>query len=449
LQAFLPQFPVPLQIEVAQDQRLALFASALTLLTGLGFGLLPAARAARVDCASSLKQGGRGIPPGRHRARRAFLTAQVALSLILLVGAGLFLRAMRSARSQNPGFQVEEVGLLTVDARLANRTPAEAQAFFLGWLESLRRRPGVEAASVAGALPLGFTGPTTRVRVDGIESPRPDGFPVGWNAVSPGYFETLRIPLLSGRDFAPRDAQGAERVVIVSQSTAARFFPGQEPLGRTLRRADQALRIVGVAGDIATDRSGSREGLMVYLPFAQTPLTRASLVLRGPGRLPFEEARAAAAGLDPNLPVLTAMSLAEHAGASLFPERLAATVSGAFGLFGLLLASVGLYGLATYVVTERRHELAIRAALGARANDLRRLVLLQGLRPVAGGLALGLVGAVAFGRLTAAFVPAVGAFDATAFAGGALLLLFVALLATDLPARRAAVTAPAEVLRAE
>jgi putative ABC transport system permease protein len=207
--------------------------------------------------------------------------------------------------------------------------------------------------------------------------------------------------------------------------------------------------VVGVVGDIATGRSGSRDGLMVYLPFAQTPDTRASLLLRSSGRLPFEMARAAAAALDPDLPVVAAMSLSDHAGAALFPQRLAAALSGAFGLFGLLLAAVGLYGLATYLVSERRHELAIRAALGARAKDLRRLILLQGLRPVAFGVALGLAGALIFGRLAAAFVPAVGAFDGAAFAGGALLLIVVASLATGLPARRAAVARPAEVLRSE
>ena len=448
-QAFLPDFPVPLQLELAPDLRVALFAAALPLLTGLVFGIVPAVSISRVDALTALKQGGRGVVPGRHRARRAFLAVQVALSLVLLVGAGLFLRELQRARAVSPGFRVEGVGLLTVDVRLANRSPAAGRAFFEDWQGRIRTRPGVESACIARTAPLGFGAPTTHVVAEGLDLPKADGFPAAWNAVSPGYFDTLGIPLFSGRDFNARDAEAVDAVAIISQSTAARLFPRQEPLGRTLRRDGQALRVVGVVGDIAVGRSGARDGLFIYVPFAQTPVTRASLLVRTSGQLPFIDARAIAAELDPDLPVLSAMTLSQHAGGALFPQRLAAAVSGAFGLFGVLLASVGLYGLVSYVLEQRRHELAIRAALGARPDQLRKLVFLQGLRPVAAGVVLGLAGALVFGRLASAFVPAVGSFDGTAFAGAALVLTAAASLAASLPASRAATAAPAEVLRSE
>ena len=254
---------------------------------------------------------------------------------------------------------------------------------------------------------------------------------------------------MSGRDFAASDASGAEPVALVSRATAARLFPGQDPLGRHVRRAGKALRIVGVVGDIAVDRSGRKDGLFVYVPFTQVEERAMSLVLRTRGPLPLEEVRRELRALDPDLPVLSAMSLARHAGAALFPQRMAASVTTAFAAFALVLASVGLYGIVAYLVERRRHELAVRAALGARAADLRRLVLLSGLRPVALGLAAGLVGALLLGQLAAGFVPSVGAFDPVVFAGGALLLATVSLVAADLPARRAARARPMDLLRGE
>jgi putative ABC transport system permease protein len=449
LHAFLPDFPIPLHLDVSPDWRVALFACAVTLVAALAFGLAPARSASRVDVVEVLKQGGRGLVPARARARRAFVAAQVALSLVLLVGTGLFLRELQRSRALEPGFRTADVGHVRVDLRLLNMTPAAGRAFFEAWQERVRSRPDVEAASLASALPLGLGRTTTRLLVDGLEPPTPAGFSASFNIVGPGYFETLGIPLLAGRDFDPRDQEAGERVAVVSRATAAKLFPGQEPLGRQLRRDGQVLRVVGVVGDIAVDRSGAKDGLFVYVPVAQSFSPRLSLVLRSRGSLPLEEARREAVALAPDLPVLTVQTFFQHAGGALFPQRLAATVSAAFGLFGLLLASVGLYGLVAFFVVQRRHELAIRAALGARAVDLRRLALAEGLRPVAGGIFVGLCGAFAFGRVAASFIPAVGAFDLTAFVGGALLLATVAVIATDLPARRAAATSPMDVLRSE
>ena len=397
LHAFLPQSVIPLHLEVGLDWRVALFAGGATLFCGLLFGLGPAARAARVDVVDVLKQGGRGLVGGPGTARRAFVAVQAALSLVLLFGAGLFLRELQRARAFDPGYRIADVALVTVDVSLLGRTDASPAAFFEAWLERVRTRPGVEAAALVRQPPLGLGSTSTLVRVDGLEPPTPDGFPAGWRAVGPGYFETLGIPILAGRDFDRADAPGREPVAIVSRATARRLFPGSDALGLSLRREGQALRIVGVVEDVAADRSGRRDGLFIYLPFAQDGTVRGSVVARAQGPLPLAEMRQAARELLPELPVLGATTLAQRASVALFPQRLAATVTAACGGFGLLLASVGLYGLVSFFVERKRHELAVRAALGADRHHLRRLALRQGLLPVAIGLAVGAVAALGSG----------------------------------------------------
>jgi hypothetical protein len=341
------------------------------------------------------------------------------------------------------------VGLVSTDLSLLGRSDAAATSFFEAWLDRVRAQPGVAAASLVRQPPLGLGRVTTRVRVDGLEPPLPDGFRAGWSAVSPGYFETLGIPLVSGRDFDERDTQGTESVTIVSRATAERLFPGQDALGRQLRREGKAVRVVGIAANVAADRSGRKDGLFLYLPFAQAGTTRGSLLVRAQGAPFLDGMRRAARELDPDAPVLAATTLAERARVALFPQRLAATLTAAFGAFGLLLGAVGLYGLVTFFVETRRHELAVRAALGAERRDLRRLALRQGLRPVALGLASGGVTALALGRLGAGFLPSVGGSDPLAFGAAALGLALVSWLAAFLPARRAASALPMEVLRTE
>ena len=449
LHTFLPQFPIPLQVDLRPDWRVAVFTFGVTLVSAVVFGLGPAARAARVDLVDVLKRGGRGLATGPDVGRRGLIALQAGLSLVLLFGAGLFLRELQRARAFDPGFRTADVGLVSTDLSLLGRSDSAAAAFFEAWLDRVRAQPGVVAASLVRQPPLGLGRATTRVMVDGLEPPLVDGFRAGWSLVSPGYFGTLGIPLVAGRDFESRDTEGAEGVVIVSRATADRFFPGQDALGRYLRREGEALRVVGIVENVAADRSGRRDGLFLYVPFAQTPTTRGSLVVRAPGPPPLEAVGHAARELDPDLPVLAATTLAERARASLFPQRLAATLTAAFGGFGLLLGAVGLYGLVAFFVETRRHELAVRAALGADRRDLRRLALGRGLWPVALGLACGGVAALALGRLVAGFLPSVGAADPLAFGAAALLLGIVSWVAAFIPARRATRTLPMELLRTE
>jgi predicted permease len=449
LSAFLPAFPIPLHLDLRPDWRVALFTLGVTLASGLIFGLGPAARAARIDAAEALKRGGRGLVGGPDTARRALVAAQAGLSVVLLFGSGLFLRELQRARTFEPGFRTADVGLLSADLSLVGREGPASRAFFEAWLERGRAQPGVVAASLVQSPPLGLARPTTRVLVDGLEPPFPDGFRSGIGVVAPGYFATLGIPLVAGRDFDARDTAGREPVAIVSRATAERFFPGRAPLGLHLRREGVAARVVGVVENVAADRTGARDTLFVYVPFAQAGATRGSLVVRASGPPPFEALRQAARELDPDVPVLESTTLAARSSAALFPQRLAATVTTAFGGLGLLLGGVGLHGLVAYFVERRRHELAVRAALGAGRRELRRLALRQGLVPVAFGLAGGAVAAPALGRLVSGFVPNVGAADPLVFGAAVLALAAVSSIAAFVPAQRAAGASPVEALRAE
>lgn len=448
LNAFLPASPLPLRLEIAPDLRVAGVALVLTGVTAVVFGLLPAARVGRVDAAEGLRLGSRSVT-ARHPLRRVFVSAQVAICLALLVTAGLFVRVLDRAQRLETGFSTPDVALASANVRTLGREEPAGRRFFEEWRTRLLAVPDVDAAAIVRAAPLGFGGLSTHVRVDGIEPPAPEGWAAGWNAVSQGYFETLRIPLLAGRDFEPGDSAQSERVAIVSRSTAQRLFPSAEPIGRFLHEGNDTLRIVGVAADVAHRRPGQSRDLFFYVPFAQSYSAHMSLVARGRSQPPLDALREAARAADPGLPLLTVQPLEQHVGSALFPQRLAASVSAGFGGLGLLLALVGLYATVTSLVTERRRELAVRLALGARRSDVRRLVLGDGLQMVGGGVAVGCVAATLVARLAAAFLPGVGPLDPVAFLGATTLLTAVAAAAADVPARRAAATDPCAALRAE
>jgi predicted permease len=386
---------------------------------------------------------------GSDTARRTLVALQAGLSVVLLFGAGLFLRELQHARAFDPGFHTTDVGLVSTDLSLLGRAAPASRFFFESWLDRVRAQPGVSSASLVRQPPLGLARPTTRILVDGVEPPLSDGFRSGWSAVSPGYFETLGIPLVAGRDFDAGDQKDAEPVAIVSRATAERFFPGAEPVGRHLRREGTVARVVGIVENVAADRSGRKDALFVYVPFAQAGAARGSLVVRASGPPPLEAMRQAARELDPDVPLLESTTLAARARTALFPQRLAATVTAAFGGLGLILGGIGLYGLVAFFVERRRHELAVRAALGAGRGDLRRLALRQGLIPVALGLAGGAVAALGLGELLASFVPSVGASDPLALGSALLALALVSACAAFVPAQRAAGASPMEALRAD
>ena len=440
--------PVQMSFDFTPDARVLAIALAVVLASGLLAGLTPALQAVRQDITSVLKGTGGSTPRGA-RMRSAFVVAQVAGSVVLLIGGAVFLRALGRADSVDLGFDPRNVHVMTVDLSLQQYTDAEAATFF----EDLRRRgaalPGVTSAAVATALPMGFVQTFSAFRVPGVERYRP----AGMGAVSPGYFETMRIDVLAGRGFAEGDGPGAQQVVVINQEAARTFWPGQEAVGRQLEgRGGTAHTVVGVVRDGTYASVGSAVGPMVYIPFLQMPFKHAaSLVVRtAPGAPRIDRpVRQIALDLDPGLPVESNLPYEQLIGVSLLPHRVAAAIAGTMGLLGLALAAVGLFGLLSYVVSLRGREMGIRMALGASAGAVRLLVVRQGMRLVVLGLLIGGPLALGAGFLARGLLYGLSPADPLTFGAVAGLLFAVGISASVVPALRATAPDPASVLRAE
>jgi predicted permease len=441
-----PRFRIPLSLTPSTDWRVAAFGVTATLLAALATALVPALHASRLRPAPVLREGAQ---PGAPRSwlRHAFIVGEVALSVVLLVTAGLFVRALARARNLDPGFRPDGVRIVRLNLTLLGRTAEEASAFASTLLERMSTLPGVERAAVARRVPLGLGSLGSTVRLDGSGQPQSE-LAVDLNSVAPGYFATLGIPVFSGREFGTSDA-GVRRVAIVNQTLARRLWPGGEAVGRRLRQGTAELEVVGVVGDAATRRVGEAPRPQLYTLFSQSPAPGMALLVR------TQDARAPAGmrevirGLEPNLPLLEEMPLREWAGFALTPQRLAGTVAGALGALGLTLSGVGLYGVVAFMVGRRRREIGVRMALGAREVDVMALVMREGLRLTLFGAGGGLVVAAAVAPLLRSFLPLVGSLDPPAYAGAAFFAVLVALLACWGPARLATRIPVSEALRAE
>jgi len=449
-----PPTPFPVTLDFPVDWRVAAFAFSVALTTGLISGLAPALDAVRGAPSRALHDGGAGSGTRQLRLRRTVVGGQMALSLLLLVAAGLLLRAVRTAQAINPGFRPAGVVAFELDFHLAGYRGESGPSRLDEILERARALPGVEAATAARVLPLdlsrmGLGG----VFVDGFESPSKWGFDADANVVAPGFFPALQIPL-EGRDFDAGDHAGAQRVAIVNRTFAERFFPAGA-IGRTFALGDsddrQELRIVGVANDIQSDRLGGAARLFLWVPAAQEDLRSISILVRSRDDTATvaREVRALLADLDPDLPPGPPRPLVDVAATSTLPQRLAAAVAGSVGGIGLLLAAVGLYGVVAYAVAARRRELAIRMSLGASGRAILRHVLGDAARPVAGGLVIGLLLSLALSRLLSSLLYGLSPTDLATFVGVPAVLVAVAFFAVLAPARRAVTVDPASALRAE
>jgi len=437
--------PVHMTFDFAPDARVLAIAVLVTLATGVLFGLAPALQAGRQDVAAVLQRGGGSLRGARMRS--AFVVAQVAGSVALLIAGGVFLRALARADSADFGFDPRNVHVMAADLTVQRHSDAEAETF---WLELQRRAaalPGVATAGVGTSTPMGFRSSFVSFQVPGGELHRL----IRFAAVSPGFFETLRIGLLEGRGFEPGDRQGALPVAVVNQAAARRFWPGRDALGQQLEAGDRALTVVGVVRDGEYSSPGTAVGPMVYLSFLQWRAKAATLVVRTlPGAARVDrQVRALALALDPDLPLETNAPYEQVIGVSLLPGRVAAAVAGALGMLGLLLAAVGLFGVLSFVVSTRSREMGIRMALGASPRDVRALVLRQGVRLVAIGLMIGCPLALGGAFLVRGMLYGLSPADPLTYAAVAILLLAAGLLASYLPARRATAADPASVLRAE
>jgi putative ABC transport system permease protein len=399
-------------------------------------------------------------PTARWRLRTAFVVAQVAFSLVLVVSAGLFVKALQRAGSAQPGFDPRGVTLVSLDLSMGRYTDATGPRFWRELLQRVRQLPSVQAATIARVLPGGFEG----IGIGGVKIPgavRPAGAPslrYSWNIVEPGYFATLRIPLVEGRDFNAADAAGSQPVVIVAEGAARQFWPGGGALGKTISyRADGRDRtavVVGVVGDVkSSSLVDGLAGSFVYLPLQQyyTSSMTATMTVAArsvQGQRVAADIRALVASMDPSLAVVSS-TLEDSAALGLAPQRIAMSLSGTLGIVGLLLAAIGVYGVTAYTVARRSREIGIRIALGARRSDIMAMVLRQGLMLTAIGSAIGLLLAAGVSQALVVFLFGVPPMHPPTFVTAVLVFAAVGFVACYLPARRATSVDPLRALRRE
>jgi len=461
LRALEPPVGVRVSLDLGLDHRVIIVALGVALVTGLIFGLAPALEAVRPGSAAVLKAGGRSGPGGEGRPtrlRNIFVAAQIAFSLLLLCTAGLFTRALQRSLAEETGFEPDGVVVASFDTRGHDYDEPQTRQFYGALLARVAALPGVASASLAGHLPMpGTSYGGTDVEIVGPSAAAWDeGFGIESNTVDVGYFETLRIPQLAGRVFEPADRAGAPMVAVINETFAQRFWPGENAVGRAFRapRAHPGaeIEVVGVVRDTQDQTSGGEPRPYFYLPFAQSYSMNMTIVARlshaSVGEV-LAGIRNVARELDPNLPLHRAGSYAAQYRISLLPQRLAASALGAFGVVGLLMAALGIYGVLSFQVGQRTPEIGIRLALGARAGEVVGLVLRQGMTMIVVGLAVGLGLALAGARLIAGFLHGVDPGDLLTFVGVPVVLLAVALLASWVPARRAARVDPMVALRVE
>src|ERR1043166_5866364 len=453
--AFEPPLPVPVRLEVPLDWHVPALALALSLLPAPGPALAPAPAAGSPALASAIKDdAGEGRIP-RSRLRSLFIVGQVALSFVLLVTAGLFLRSLSRVRALDPGFGARRGAMATVDLSLNGYDESRGRALEASVLAAVRATPGIEAAAWTTAVPLALGGTSRRgTRIRGyIPQPGEDlEFP--YAVVSPEYFATLQVPLARGRPFADTDQPGSPGVVIVSEAFARRFWPGRNPLEQAVSvQGDQGpwLTVVGVARDGKYQSLGETPQPFLYFPLAQEYWPVLTLVARTSGEPAAAEraVRAAFQAADRDLPVFNAQTLGDHLALTTLPQRIAGFVLAGLGSLALLLAALGLYGIVAFAVAQRTREIGIRVAIGAQARDVVGLMIRKGLTPVVGGLILGLAGAAGSTRLLAAFLTGVSPGDPLTFLAVVVIFSAVALLACWAPARRATRVDPLVALRSE
>jgi predicted permease len=445
-----------MDVDLALDLRVFGFAFALSLLTGVLFGLAPAWAASRAELGPVLKD-----ESGTHGYRKSLLrsglvVAQVSLSLVLLIGAGLFVASLVHARAIDLGLEPRNLLLGSVDLRLNHYTPERGTQLYRELLERVRAIPGVDGASLAEIVPLGMGFARMTVNAEG-RTPAPDeATEIDVNQVAPGYFRVMRTPVLRGREFTDDDRQGAPRVVIVNDVLAERFWPGQDALGKRLIDPDPAgaggfLTVVGVVKHGKHRSLGEPARPLFHLPLWQSFSGTVTLHVRtiGEPRAVVGPVRRIVQSLDPHLPVFNVRTMGEHLGTAYFVARTTAAMLSLFGGLALLLASVGLYGVMSYAVSQRAREVGIRMALGARRRDILHLMIREGMTLTVIGVVLGLAGALATTRLLAHLLHGIGPLDAPTFAGVSVLLALVALAACWIPARRAAGVDPMVALRYE
>ncbi len=454
ISSFRIPLPVPIVFDFTPDLRVLAFTAALTVFTGLLFGLAPALRATRADLVSALKDQSAAF--GRSRRfgmRNTLVVVQVALSLVLLAGSGLFLRSLQNASSIDIGMNPGNVLLMAVDPKLHSYSPEKTRLFLAQLRERMSALPDVRSVTYLDSIPLSIGGTSFDLKTqggkDGVKSANADVYNVGSK-----FFETMGLPLLRGRDF---DLKTDKNAVIINETLARRLFGAEDPIGQQLSTGDSStFNVVGIARNAKSRTLGEQPANCAYLFLEPRPeqvmsffgISIAVKTGGNPNRLE-RPVRKQIAALDPNLAIFNKDTMADHLDKALMLPRICATLLAVFGAGGLTLAAIGLYGVMSYSVRRRTREFGIRIALGAHASGVLKMVVRQGLFVAGTGLAIGLAIALSLGRFVSSLLYGVSGTDAVTFTAVPAILLGVALIAIIVPARRAARTEPVRALRYE
>jgi putative ABC transport system permease protein len=455
---------VPAAFSVALDRSVLLFTIGVALVTGLVFGIVPALRTAGLDLREALNEGSRGSTsgPGHHRIRGVLVAAEIAMAMLLLVGAGLLLRSFARLQDVPPGFQPDH--LLAADVPLsvtAYAKPEQRYEFYDRLVERAKTLPGVRSAAAASFLPVSGGGGLIHFNITGRPPKSPHDFTAaGYRTMTPNYFETLGVPLLQGRLLTPGDTEKAPAVVVINSAMAHAFFPNENPLGKHMQlgalpeKEIPTMEIVGVVGDVLQGL-GEQAKAEMYLPYRQAdqllPVFQMSVILRTAMEplAATSALRSALAEIDPNQPLVNVRSMEQNIQTSVAQPRFRTWLIGIFAALALVLAAVGVYGVMSYSVTQRTSEIGIRVTMGAQPADILRIIVGEGLRLALIGVSVGLVGALLLSRVLRSFVFGVSTSDPVTFAGVAVILTLAGAAASYFPARRATRVDPLVALRYE
>jgi macrolide transport system ATP-binding/permease protein len=447
-----PPIDFALTIALQIDWRVFAFTMLVSLITGIVFGLAPALQATKPDVVPVLKDETGVAGYRRSRLRNGLVIAQVAFSLVMLIAAGLIVRSLQQVQTLGPGFDMAHTVTMSVDLGLQGYDEARGREFFKQLLTRVEAIPGVRSASLADYLPLSVDRSSTSIYIEGQPVPRDEDVPeVQYTAVWARYFETMGIPMVEGREFATQDEKN--RYVVVNETFARRFWPGQSAIGKRITNRSQNTfwEIIGIAKDGKYWSLGEDQQPFIYFPMVRDYESSSALVVNTTGdpQNLINTIRREVQNLDGNLPVYDVKTLTEHMRLSLFPLRTGAWIAGSFALLALALAGLGIYGVMAYTVSQRTREIGIRLALGAQVQDVMTLIIKQGMRLAVVGLIIGLGLAFAVTRLMASVLYGVSTTDVVTFMAVTLVLGFVVLLACFVPARRAMKVDPIVALRYE
>jgi len=453
---------VPGLNSVGLDARLLGISFLISFLAGIFFGLAPALRVSKISLTESLKESGWGSGSGgkeHSRLRAALVVSEVALAVVLLLGAGLLIQSFLHLTRVDPGFDPHHVLTFQLDSP-AGKQDARVPAFFREVVAHMSALPGASSASAVASLPLTGDNIRSSIEIEGEPTPMGSRPSADFNAAEPNYFHTVGIALVEGRDFTEHDDSKSTPVVIVNRTLARRFFPNQDPIGKHIRPGigngygpgEPPMReIVGVIGDVKQSDLGAEAAPEVYAPLAQSPFGTMFFVIRTAKdpRSIVEEARHQVVALDKNAPIFHVVTLDQYFAQSVAGPRFNTVLLSGFAALAVLLACLGVYGVMSYMVVQRTHEIGLRMALGAEKRDLLTMVLGKGLKMAIIGVGIGLVGALGLTHFLASLLYGVRPADPLTFIVVSVVLTGMTLLASYIPARRATKVDPMQALRCE